>query len=87
MNLVNSSHLASYEDGTECSKTSVYEIQMLGNYPEESMQHSEHGESLKSRIVGNVTQGWESNINMDLLKKKKSFDTMSCIRLAESRGK
>jgi len=23
---------------------------MLGNYPEESIQHSEHGESLKSRI-------------------------------------
>jgi len=26
-------------------------IQMLGNYPEESMQHSEHNESLKSRIL------------------------------------
>jgi hypothetical protein len=25
-------------------------IQTLGNYPEESIQHSEHGESLKSRI-------------------------------------
>jgi len=26
----------------------VSEIQMLGNYPEENMQHTEHGESLKS---------------------------------------
>jgi len=24
---------------------------LLGNYPEESIQHSEHGKSLKSRIV------------------------------------
>jgi hypothetical protein len=24
---------------------------MQGNYPEESIQHSEHGESLKSRIL------------------------------------
>jgi len=35
---------------TECSKTSAYKIQTPGNYPEESIQHSEHGESLKSRI-------------------------------------
>jgi hypothetical protein len=34
---------------TEYSETSAYKIQMPGNYPEESLQHSEHGESLKSR--------------------------------------
>jgi len=28
----------------------AYKIQMPGNYPEESIQHSEHSESLKSRI-------------------------------------
>jgi hypothetical protein len=33
----------------ECSEMSAYKIQMLGNNPEESIQHSEHGESLKSR--------------------------------------
>jgi hypothetical protein len=33
---------------TVCSET-AYKIQMPGNYPEESIQHSEHGESLKSR--------------------------------------
>ena len=37
---------------TECSETSAYKIQTPGNYPEESIQHSEHGESLKSRICG-----------------------------------
>jgi hypothetical protein len=30
----------------ECSETSAYEIQMPENYPEEIMQHLEHGESL-----------------------------------------
>ena len=28
---------------------SAYKIQMSGNYPEESTQHSEHGDSLKTR--------------------------------------
>jgi len=35
---------------TECSETSAYKIQTPGNYPEESIQHTEQGESLKSRI-------------------------------------
>jgi len=34
---------------TECSETSAYKLQTPGNYPEERLQHSEHGESLKSR--------------------------------------
>jgi hypothetical protein len=42
-------HLRAYEDGTECSETSAYKIQTPGNYPEEVIQHPEHGESLKSR--------------------------------------
>jgi len=42
--------LSAYEDGTECSETLAYKIQTLGNYPEESILHSEHSESLKSRI-------------------------------------
>ena len=29
----------------QCSETSAYKIQTPGNYPEESIQHSEHGES------------------------------------------
>ena len=35
---------------TDYSKTSAYKIPS-GNYPEESIQHTEHGESLKSRNV------------------------------------
>jgi len=34
---------------TECSETLAYKLQMPGNYPKESIQHTEHGESLKSR--------------------------------------
>jgi len=36
---------------SECSETSVYKIQKMGNYPEESIQHSEQGGSFKSRII------------------------------------
>jgi hypothetical protein len=34
----------------EYSETSAYKIQTPGNYPEENIQHTEHGESFKSRI-------------------------------------
>jgi len=36
---------------TECSETLAYKIQRPGNYPEECIQHSELGESLKSRKI------------------------------------
>jgi hypothetical protein len=36
---------------TECSEPSAYKIQTPGNYPEENIQHTEHGESLKSRRI------------------------------------
>ena len=35
----------------ECSEMSAYTNQTPGNHPKENKQHSEHGESLKSRIV------------------------------------
>jgi len=37
---------------TECSETLAYKFQMPGNYPEESILHSEHSKSLKSRMHG-----------------------------------
>jgi hypothetical protein len=36
--------------GTECSETLSYKIPTPGNHPKERMQHSKHGESLKSRL-------------------------------------
>jgi len=38
-----------YEYGTECSETPAHKIQTPGNSPKQRIQHSEHGESLKSR--------------------------------------
>jgi len=35
---------------TQCSETSAYKVLTPGNYSEEITQHSEHSESLKSRI-------------------------------------
>jgi hypothetical protein len=35
---------------TECSEMSAYKIQTPGNYPEENIQHTEHGKSLKSKL-------------------------------------
>jgi hypothetical protein len=36
--LIRQTLLPAYEDGTECSETSAYKIQTLGNYPEEIIQ-------------------------------------------------
>jgi len=40
-----------YDDGTEFSETSAYKIQMPWKHPKERIQYSEHGDSLKSRII------------------------------------
>jgi len=63
-----SSHLPAYEDGTEFSETSGYKIQMPGNYPEESIQHSEHDESLKSRKFYTITPNICGSSVRDLLR-------------------
>ena len=43
-------HMPIKMEQTECSETCAYKIQMPGNYPEEKVKHTEHGESLQSRI-------------------------------------
>ena len=40
--------IIAYEDGKECSETSAFKTQTPGNYPKVIIQHSKHGESLKS---------------------------------------
>jgi hypothetical protein len=35
---------------TDYSEASAYKIQTPGNFPEESIQHTEHGESFKSNL-------------------------------------
>ena len=44
---------------TECSETSTYKIQTPGNYPEESIKYSEHGESLRWRIHAISLPHWK----------------------------
>ena len=46
---VKTSHLPLKMEQIECSETSAYINQTPGNHPKENKQHSEHGESLKSR--------------------------------------
>jgi hypothetical protein len=36
---------------TQFSKTLTFKLQMPGNNPEESIRHTRHGESLKSRLI------------------------------------
>jgi hypothetical protein len=47
-------HPLACEDGTECSETSANKTQTPGNYPKETIQHTKHGESLKSRRKGKM---------------------------------
>ena len=49
------SYLPAYEDGTECSETSAYNIQTPGYYPEESIQYSDYSLTLRfqTRTVSN----------------------------------
>ena len=47
---------------------SAYKIHTPGNYPEESIQHSEHGENLKSRILDIF-----SSAQFELEKKKHQY--------------
>jgi hypothetical protein len=49
-NLVHSTHTYLPMKMEQCSETSAYKIQTPWNYPEEGIQHSEHGESLKSKM-------------------------------------
>jgi hypothetical protein len=46
---------------TECSETSAYKIQTPGNYPEENIQHTEHGESFKSRNILHTVKRRKAN--------------------------
>jgi hypothetical protein len=46
-----SSYLPAYEDGTDSVFRNVKKNQTPENYPEENIQHSQHGESLKSRKI------------------------------------
>ena len=49
---------------TERSETSAYKIHTPGNYPEESIQHSAHGKSLKWRICMTLFCKWATYLHL-----------------------
>ena len=54
----------------QCSETSAYKTQTPGNYPEENIQHTEHGESLKSIVTMVRLSG--RNLGLSYLPKQSS---------------
>jgi hypothetical protein len=70
---------------TECSETSPYKIHMPGNYPEESMQHSEHGKILNQEMAGSFEHNNSASGAMNgkhASYRALSFSrTLSCIHL------
>jgi uncharacterized membrane protein len=70
---------------TGCFETSAYKLQKPGNYPEESIQHLEHVESLKSKtniLLGKyftvsscelITRGQLVTITLNLKESKIFF--------------
>jgi hypothetical protein len=59
-----SRYVPTLEDGTVCYKMLAYKLQMPVNHPEESTQHSEHGQSLKLRIY-NITENNRSCLSLN----------------------
>jgi len=54
----------------QCTETSGYKIQTPGNYPEESTQHSEHGELLKSRMKHVISLTVSSHNTARIVEKR-----------------
>jgi len=50
---------------TEGLETSAHKIRMPENHPKERIQHSEHGESLKSRIWKLLVLVWSLRSDLD----------------------
>jgi hypothetical protein len=74
-------YLLAYEDGTECPERSAYKIQTPGNYPEENIQHTEHGEYVRSarRIRNKLTS--HSHVEQSAIKKFSLHDIQCTSKL------
>jgi len=56
----------------ECSETSAYKIQRPGYYPEVNIQHTKHGESLKSRKSHMLDKPKEASLHDTMNIRKPS---------------
>jgi hypothetical protein len=63
---------------TECSEISAYKIQMPGNYPEESIQHSERTWQ-KFEILNSVLAAADMVLQWPHAKHKKGFHSTNCL--------
>jgi len=70
-----SSSLSTYEDGTQCTEMLAYKIQTPENYPDESIWHSEHDESSKSRMSV-FTASYRVSNNLQLRSVLNPHDTV-----------
>jgi len=67
----------------QCSDTSAYKIQTPGNHPKERIQHSDHGESLKSKLHLPIETSLYDNVTSRCLNQ-----TVDIVQLAyHSRSK
>jgi hypothetical protein len=63
----------------ECPETSAYKIQTPGNHPEENIQHTEHGENLKSKILTFCCSGFRVNLHcLNNTSKTKNVRLVFC---------
>ena len=69
---------------TERSRMLAYKIRTPGNYPAESIQHSEHGESLKSRIDLPCFSSLTSAVSTLTSTIDVRADKLVCFRLINS---
>ena len=65
-----------YEGGTECSETSAYKIHTPGNCPEESIQHSGQGKSLKWRILPRAIVNAPRNVSNAMIHSDLGISTV-----------
>ena len=68
---------------TGCSETSAYKIQRPGNYPEENIERTEHGESLKSR---NIFYYWAADVGINFVNKSDHQFTVDIHSVSEIGG-
>jgi len=65
----------------ECSETLAHKIQTPGNYPEESIQHSEHCRSLKSSMLACAWTAieclWQSKNEMKFITREKNYQQLN----------
>jgi hypothetical protein len=66
---------------TVCSEMLANKFKTPGNYPEESIQHSEHGESLKSRSVSFILMT-NTVVRKQDVSKRNELNIYLCISVS-----